>query len=335
LEITAGRDCSGAGKRLVVFLRYLILLCLLSATNLWGQEDRQIRLTGEDGNVLGFTIMDAETVEEAFSEDLHSKPLYYLLFLPGPAGFAFLFVMKKKSGRRIIALILILTGSLALLGQKRPLPMRQVRSGIEALVAGRYAGALESFRDAEAKGGENYALSYNSALCHFGLHEWAQAIHCIRKAIRLEPQNLLLRDTLTRMEENLGLTSQVPPGIRLHPSLLFTLLLLLFNASSVAFGIFYWFKRGTLLILSVLLLLTVLGSLGTLLYSLVEAAKPFAVVAGGQANMKRIPLDEAQVWIQLKEGTSLLVEGSAQGFLLVKTGLGLEGWIRADSLLLD
>ncbi len=113
------------------------------------------------------------------------------------------------------------------------------------------------------------------------------------------------------------------------------LLVIIGTVVLIAFGIFYWSKRGALLILSILLFLAAAGSLGTFLYSLVETGKPFAVVSQERASLKRIPLDEAQVWIQLKEGTSLLVEGSAQGFVLVKTGLGLEGWIKADSLLLD
>lgn len=49
--------------------------------------------------------------------------------------------------------------------------------------------------------------------------------------------------------------------------------------------------------------------------------------------MKRIPVDEAQEWMSLDVGTSLLVTGRAQGYYLVKTGLGLEGWIRDDSVL--
>jgi hypothetical protein len=112
-------------------------------------------------------------------------------------------------------------------------------------------------------------------------------------------------------------------------------MILFLNLTFLSFGVVFRLKRGSLFILSALLLLALLGAIGMFFYSMSERDRDIAVVAHEGASLKRIPLDKAREWISLKEGTSLRVSGSAKGYLLVKTGLGLEGWVGRGSLLLD
>jgi len=120
-----------------------------------------------------------------------------------------------------------------------------------------------------------------------------------------------------------------------HPNVPFVAILVLFNAAAVLFGVLYRFERGGLFILSVLTFAVLIGALVIFLFALHERGEPIAVVAGQEAPLKRVPLAEAREWILLPEGTALDVRGSAQGYVLVKTGLGLEGWIERNRLLFD
>ena len=75
-----------------------------------------------------------------------------------------------------------------------------------------------------------------------------------------------------------------------------------------------------------------LTALGVFLYVYTDSQHLVAVVTGGGGVLKRIPLDEAANWLVLKQGTSLAVRGQSQEFILVRTGHGLQGWIRKEAV---
>jgi hypothetical protein len=195
--------------------------------------------------------------------------------------------------------------------------------------------AIQWFSKAEQIGGRNSALEYNIALCHFVLGREGHALFHLREAIKIDPQNRSTRQVLGELERNLSLKSQVSPGRALHVNSPFVFVIIFCNLWIFSLAVLLRFRRGGLFILSALLFIGLIGAGGIFLFALAERGKPVAVVADGRASLKKIPVDQAQEWMSLDVGTSLLVTGSAQDYYLVKTGLGLEGWIKDDSVLVN
>ncbi|MFP4408819.1 MAG: hypothetical protein ACLFPW_09890, partial [Spirochaetaceae bacterium] len=81
------------------------------------------------------------------------------------------------------------------------------------------------------------------------------------------------------------------------------------------------------------LILTLLG--GLLFFQAVRIESQARGVVGAEsARMLRIPEPDADTWLTLPQGTAVEVELRHQEFVLVRTGLGVEGWLEAEELLL-
>jgi tetratricopeptide (TPR) repeat protein len=319
-----------------VLARRLVIVSLsLLSTGLWSQEGYRFQVESCGSGVLALTLMGQNEIEESFGKDLYSNPLNYLLLLPGLFSLVLLLGMRGRGKRRDNTLAAVILTLVFLPAISDPSALLLSQRGIEAFKSGNHEEALEWFARAEKLGGENAALRYNIALCHFVLGSEGHALFCLRESIRLDPRNPTPRRVLKELEQRLSLTSQVPPGRTLHPNLPFVLMLLLANLSFLSLGFLLWLKRGSLFILSVLFIIALLGATGVFLFALSERNRPVAVVAIERGGVKRIPVDEAREWMNLKVGTSLLVKGHAQGYYLVRTGLGLEGWIDNESVLFN
>ena len=317
----------------VIARRLVIASLLFLGTGLWSQEGYPFQVKRHDSQVLAFTLMSLTEIEESFGTDLHADPLNYLFLLPGLLSLLLLLGGKRRTERRKSVLVASLFALPFLLASSDPSPSLLAQRGIEAFESGRHAVALGLFDRAEIAGGGNAALRYNVGLCHFVLGREGKALYSLRESIRLDPRNPIPRRVLVELEQALALTSQVPPGGALHPNLPFGLMLVIANLSFVSLGFVLWLKRGSLFILSVLLFIALVGAVSVFLFALAERDKPVAVVVAERGSVKRIPVDGAREWMGLPVGTSLLVKGRAQGYYLVRTGLGLEGWIKDDSVL--
>lgn len=297
-----------------------------------GEDRPDLEITGSGGVPVRVGLREAEEVLAGPRENLYAEPYAYLLFLPGPLLFAVLLLMRRRLQRTTVLLVL----GLLLLGSTSGSGTEQlVRTAVRAFADGRHAAALEAFLQAERDGVSSASLHYDIGLCRLALGERGRGIFRIRRAVRVAPQDRTLREDLHRIESALGLRNQVATGMAVHPNVPFVAILVLFNAAAVLFGVLYRFERGGLFILSVLTFAVLIGALVIFLFALHERGEPIAVVAGQEAPLKRVPLAEAREWILLPEGTALDVRGSAQGYVLVKTGLGLEGWIERNRLLFD
>ncbi|HUV07638.1 MAG TPA: hypothetical protein VMX75_07895 [Spirochaetia bacterium] len=327
-------------KRLVGVI--LILLSLPLGQS-WSQG-YPLRLTGADGEVLTLRLREEPEILNSTCKRLHDHPLIYLAFLPGPLLFLVLYFLKrrsagsKKGAAKSIGPSLMVVFCLPfLLGVQDPDPSvtALLRQGIEAAQSEHYEEALKYFQTVADTMGCSASLSYDMALCCYASGRGGYAVHYLRKSIRDDPRDPALRKALSAVEGNLDLSSQISPPIALHPALFFILTVVFFNLTFVALVFVYLFKKGAFAILFVLIALLSLGSFSLFIYTLGESRQNGAVVKEGQGELKKIPLDEAQIWFSLKEGTSLRVTGRAQGYLLVRTGQGLEGWIRAGEVLID
>ncbi len=310
-------------------------------TAAWSQEGHRFQVERYDSGVLTFSLMSESEIEESFGKDFHSNPIYYLCLLPGPILSVLLLTGPGNARPRTAGgalrgggtLVLVFFSVIFFVASSEPGPSIFIRRGLGAFHSGKYSEAIEWFSRAEEIGGSNSALRYNTALCHFVLGREGHALFHLRESIRIDPRNPATRRVLSELEHKLSLKGQVAPGRNIHPNPPFVFILIFGNLSIVSLAVLLRFKRAGLFILSTLLFIALIGAIAVFLFALAERGRPVAVVADARGSVKRIPVDEAQEWMSLDVGTSLLVTGSAQGYYLVKSGLGLEGWIKDDSVL--
>ncbi len=319
----------------------MIAALLALGTAAWSQEGYRFQVERYDSGVLTFSLMSESEIEESFGKDFHSNPIYYLCLLPGPILSVLLLVRPGKAWPRAAGgalrgggpLVLVFFSVIFFIASTEPGPSIFIRRGLGAFHSGKYSEAIEWFSKAEEIGGSNSALRYNTALCHFVLGREGHALFHLRESIRIDPRSPATRRVLSELEQKLSLKGQVAPGRNIHPNPPFVFILIFGNLSIVSLAVLLRFKHGGLFILSTLLFIALIGAIAVFLFALAERGRPVAVVADARGSVKRIPVDEAQEWMSLDVGTSLLVTGSAQGYYLVKSGLGLEGWIKDDSVL--
>ncbi len=215
----------------------------------------------------------------------------------------------------------------------RPEAGAAVNAGVQAFVDGRIAEADKSFAEAERAGCCSPALSYDRALCSYGLGRRAQTSASLLRAIAHDPGNAEYRETFAFVSAEYGLGSHVLPATVLTPDLLLATALSSAAAGLVALGLLLATRGGSWFIAFALLALASGAAAALLAYNGVEARAPLAVVAARSAAMRRVPLDQAQVWMTLAEGTTVRIRGRAGDYVLVETGLRVEGWLHRGLLL--
>ena len=224
-----------------------------------------------------------------------------------------------------------------LCGAAAPFPSDSVEAAVEAYEQGRYDEALQNFITAEKSLPENSSLAYNLALCRYRLGQVGHSLYNLRRCLRLDPSDSDARVLLSRLEHEMDLGSQIAPAMRIHPNLAFIVAVGFFNLVFVMIGLIGGGGpglrgKGGWFILFIFVALLSVGGFGALIYAAVNRERPVAVVVAPQGTMKKIPLVQARPWMVLEEGTSLHVKGKAQDHVLVRTGLGLTGWIRSDEV---
>jgi hypothetical protein len=176
-------------------------------------------------------------------------------------------------------------------------------------------------------------LWYNKALACRDAGRTAEAVQAFRMALRDGFQGDLAAKGLTALEQKKLLTDQFTPWSGWPTNLLF---LLLCAGVNLAF-VFWALQRLTGASFWLLpLAAAVLGSAAVGAVSLAaESARlePDAVVGLLDCPIRKVPGDLAETWMTLKAGTVVRVQGSANQWVLVQTGYGLEGWVAGGSLL--
>ena len=208
-----------------------------------------------------------------------------------------------------------------------------VSEGVQAFVGGKIATADDRFAEAERAVGCSPALAYDRALCGYGLGRRAAAVSALLRAIAADPGNREYRETFAFVSEQYGLNSQVLPLTVLSPDLLFAGTVALGLAALAALGLLLVRRDGSWFIAFTLLALGACACGALLAYDAIEARASLAVVAPASGALRRVPLDQAQVWMTLAQGTTVRIRGRAGDYVLVETGLRVEGWLHSSLLL--
>ena len=284
---------------------------------------------------------------------LHRRPAAWLLVLPGPLGLAgYELARRARRGRRrtpggrlpllAVGLLLALPGG----GEAGPSPagpLRQAAGWVEeaerAARRGEPAAALRLYERVEEVLPDSAALQWNLAGLQRRAGRTAEAVHHLRRALRLDPLDRAARRELQELERAAGLTAQVAPEVPLPPDAPFTAFLVLGNLAAAAAVLFrrrnsHGAPAAGALALAVLLALLSLVALGGLIGLRLGEGRLAGVAAAG-GSLSRIPEPGALESTPLPAGTTLRLRGGVSGYWLAETGLGLRGWIPRGRVLVD
>lgn len=271
----------------------------------------------------------------------------YPLFLIGPGILLVVAVASVMQRRRtgavgalipmatmvpLIALVtLVLTGGAV--EAREELFLRRAEQGERLFAQGDYDGARGIYRELTDEGWRSGSLYYNLGVSAYLAGSVSEAVYGLRESVRRVPGRREYRELLESVEAELGLTRQTQIPRFLDPDAALLGLLLLFNIGLPLAVLFPVRVKGQRVIgVSIFAIVTLLGSL-TLLQAvrIYEAGR--GVVQVPEARLRRIPEPDADTWLTLPEGTAVNLELRHQDFVLVRTGLGVQGWLQAEQLI--
>ncbi len=275
-----------------------------------------------------YRLLSAEERESLAPKNLYLNPWFYLLLLP-PVLLSILLPALRTSG--IVALLALAALSPPPGAQSTTSPAELAR---QLYLDGSFGNAYEVLKPT-AEESTDPGTRYNFALLSFQTGNTGEAIFHLREALRLQPSFPLARDALGYIEEAAGLENQVPPSRRIHPDRY----LIVFIVLSYVLGGFavlpLRYRSGLYTVVVVLLIFVLLVTLSGIGLSILHRREATAVVSSGVGELRRIPQDIAEPWVELPEGTALIAQDQHQEYFLVETGSEITGWIHSDQLLID
>jgi hypothetical protein len=268
----------------------------------------------------------------------HRESSSYLLFLIGPGillVIAVSLIIQRRGAPAASTgvLLLVLLSGMPLIGESDALE-RRLRRGQEHFGRGAYQEALSTYRSLSEDLPHNGGLYHNLGVAAYLAGNRGEAVHGLREAVRYSQERAEFRELLLSVEEEYGLEQQLEVPRFLDPDTVLIGLLLLFNAGLPLVILLPFRAKGQRVIaVSLFVILSLLGSLVFLQARRFET-QGRGVVRGPQAQMLRIPEPDADSWLTLPEGTAVQVSLRHQQFVLVSTGVGVEGWLEAEALYL-
>lgn len=259
----------------------------------------------------------------------YSNPLNLLFLLPGMLFFLFALVTRKL--KKILPFFFLVL----LMGSSEQDPYISIREAEQSFQAGRYAEAIEFYRQAEQTLSCNPALLYNLGILSHHLGEQGFAIHYLRRSLREKPGDPQVRGVLQSLEQGYGLVGQVAAPFPVHPDLVYLLLLLFANASLITAAFVVRTKRVQFLISFVLLTIAALGCFAFFVGRLHSESRSVGVVISDGSDLNRVPEEDSKSWFELPSGTSLWIRGRFGDHYLVETPSEIMGWVRSNTILLD
>lgn len=259
----------------------------------------------------------------------YSNPLNLLFLLPGTLFFLFALVTRKF--KKILPFFFLVL----LMGSSEQDPYISIREAEQSFQAGRYAEAIEFYRQAEQTLSCNPALLYNLGILSHYLGEQGYAIHYLRQSLREKPGDPQARKVLQSLEQGYGLVGQVAAPFPVHPDIVYLLLLLFANASLIMAAFVVRTKRVQFLISFVLLTIAALGCFAFFVGRLHSESRSVGVVISDGSDLNRVPEEDSKSWFELASGTSLWIRGQFGDHYLVETPSEIMGWVRTNTILLD
>jgi hypothetical protein len=254
----------------------------------------------------------------------YRKGLYYLFLLPGAIILVVLLILGKLkllplAAAGILAVFLLTACSHPKETEDFSRPYKEFQKENYNL------SALLFEEEAKKKG--HYFLYHNAGVSSHFAGERALAVYFLRKAVYKNPLQTRSREALTAIENEYGLEGQTPLPFPVHPELFFFSLIFFVNFFFALAGLFLFKRNGVVVILLLLMVAGILGSTAGLIGSAASREKRVGIVMDGREGLKKIPMDSAEEWFSIEEGTAVQVMQFYSNYILVETGYGIKGWI--------
>lgn len=287
----------------------------------------------EHGSV--FSLLTVAQIHAMEPLEAYRDLLNYLWLLPGILVLAAAYLLRRRKGVRTILPFLGSAVFFIAAASAVPFPDAAIKQGIAAFQANKVDQAISDFTTALQARPHSPGVLYNLSLTNYQAGRHAEAIYALTNAVRFRPENGLLRKTLDWMETRLSLTRQIDPARSVNPDLMLIITAILFNLTCVLVAVSGNGKGGKYVIVLVFAVLLTLSSAGGLVYAARTQHQELGVIGRGTGNLLKIPRPDASRWIELPAGTTVDVLLDSNGFYLIRTGYGVEGWIPSNDLLYD
>jgi len=297
-------------------------------------EEQTMPMVQEPTEETGNTILPLIPVEELLNQRDWFRlynPWIYLLPLPFLFVMLVLMLMKKKKWGPwavVLSVFILISSTIA-----TEFPLEQsLLDAQNAYQQENYSEALKLYRSLEEYLSENSFFLYNLSLIQWQQGNAGKAELALRTALKRNPGNSLFINTLERMDKDFQLQNQYD-GLLLLKQSWFLIIFLGLTTLMIIFITMHFIlnRTRTLLYLTALFSLWVLSGL-TLGYVIWENQSEQIIIMEDQTALRKISGDSAKEWIFLQAGTSLEVLERFEDYLFVRTGYGLEGWVRSDQI---
>ena len=283
-----------------------------------------------DGQQFPFAPGSLSALLELKPSKAHRVPLNYLWMLPAPIAFIILLALKRTK-ILFVSVVFVFLGAGDTVGNGEVV----LKEALEAYHSDNMDIAAERFKESLGHFPDNPGILYALSLSAYRDGDYAESLHYARRAIRVRPMYQRYRDFMSWLNGELQLDKPVSPALKMHPDVFFYLMISFSVLAFVFLSIQLFRNRGVYIILFILCALFTVGSCAALIYTTSANRIKSGVVSTAQSPMKKIPSDMATDWMSLPVGQSVTIIDRNNSYYLVKTSLGLKGWLSSESVLLD
>lgn len=287
----------------------------------------------DEGPEFSFELLRSEQIASVEPGNWYRNPMSYGLFVPGLLVLLVMRIWKRRSSQ---ASLIALAAFVFVAAASDYLPWTEINRALELYDAGDLTGAIHAFEDTSRRAPESPGIQHNLAVLYYQKGDIGRSVYAAREAVRLNPSSGRIRDTQQLIERAAGLDRSVPARHIVHPDLVFGVLAGVVNLFCVLLAFLgrpKGLRRAGLLAIGQILLGVIAVAL---IIGLVMAASIHQDQVGvvlEELSLRRIPSHAAESWLNLGPGTAVDLITQKDGFVLVRTDLGLEGWVNMDSIL--
>lgn len=256
-------------------------------------------------------------------------PGFLGLFAP---GFLFLIAIRFWKPQAAAAVLIVFSSILLLGAAADRLPGADLLRAQRRIDEGRDRAAISATERAHRAAPDSPGINYNLGVLYSRVGDTPRAVFALRETIRLAPSFSPARELLRELESGEGLERTIAPPHRFHPDLFLLVSALLANGLLVGAGLARGRYRGTILLVGLILGVVLLSSLVGLLATTVRYGDQLAVTVH-DVTLTRIPGRDASGWLSVPGGIAVDVVSQDGDAVLVRTSLGLEGWIDLTDLI--
>jgi hypothetical protein len=300
------------------------------------EQQYRISITASGDEVLveedfPFDILSAERIKSHNPADAYMNPWSYLWILPGIGMLVFSILRKKYAVITVLIPLCFFFISADTQPERGAFPLSELERAEAAYTAGDISEAAGAYEEALLIQEDSPGIWYNLSLAYFRMGRHGAAVYSLRNAIRMNPMVQVYWDTLQWMEESLELFRQVEPERWIHPDIFLIILAVFFNITCGLIAVSLYRKKSIYVITAILGLILTAASLSLLIYTGTAGKYGAGIINNETASLRKIPETDAEKWLVLDEGTAISVKTRTDGFYLVETRFGIEGWLEEDS----